>query len=115
MKYLGKIESVKFGHVGYQNAMLGISLSFSFDESCGVATDRSTWDAEIIECTNNSKWTEEDRSKKYDEIMRYISKLLKDAKCDDVADLKGKPVELEFDGEGWGGTLKDWRILVEVL
>lgn len=115
MKYLGKIETVKFGHCGYQGAMLGMSFTFKFDGCCGVGTDRSAWDAELIEHKDSCKWTEEDRSKQYDEIMRYISKLLKDAKCSDITALKGKPVELDFDGDCLGSTLKDWRILTEVL
>jgi hypothetical protein len=116
MKHLGKIESVKFGHVGYQGAMLGIAFTFKFDESFGIGTDRCAWDAEQVEWTETCQWTEEQRSKQYDEIMRYISKLLKDAKCSDINELKGKPVELEFEGKSvLGGQLKDWRILTEVL
>jgi hypothetical protein len=116
MKHLGKIASVTFGHVGYQGAMLGISFSFSFDECCGVSDSKCAWDAEMIECSDRNKWTEEDRSQKYDEIMRFVSKLLSDAKVSDVNDLSGKPVELEFDGESClGSTLKAWRILTEVI
>jgi hypothetical protein len=43
--------------------------------------------------------------------MRYVSKLLKDAKVNSVDELKGKPVEVTFDGN----MLKEWRILTEVL
>jgi hypothetical protein len=43
--------------------------------------------------------------------MRYVSKLLRDAKVDSVEKLKGKPIEATFDGN----TLKEWRILTEVL
>jgi hypothetical protein len=43
--------------------------------------------------------------------MRYVSKLLKEAKVDSVDKLKGKPVEVTFEGN----TLKSWRILTEVL
>jgi len=115
MKYLGKIESVKFGHCGYQGTALGVSFTFTFDDCCGVGTCKSAWDAELIKHTDSCKWTEEDRSNQYAEIMRYVSKLLKDAGCNDFAKLSGKPVELEFDGDGIGGTLKDWRILTEVI
>ena len=54
---------------------------------------------------------EEDRSKQYDEIMRYVSDLLHTAKVDTVDQLKGIPVEATFEGM----TLKEWRILDEVL
>jgi hypothetical protein len=43
--------------------------------------------------------------------MRYVSSLLKDAKVNSVDQLKGKPVEVTFDGN----MLKSWRILTEVL
>lgn len=115
MKHLGKIESVSFGISGYQDAMLGIHFSFSFDKCCGIGDSKCAWDTQI-ECGSKSVWTEQDRSKSYDEIMRYTSKLLNDAKVKYVHELKGKPVELEFDGHGGlGSSLKSWRILTEVL
>jgi hypothetical protein len=43
--------------------------------------------------------------------MRYVSKLLKESKVDSVEKLKGKPVEVTFEGN----MLKEWRILTEVL
>lgn len=109
-KKLGKIESVSFGLGGYQGAMLGIH--FTLGNSCwGVGDLKGNWDAEQIKHTENTKWTEEDRDASYAEIMRYVSKLLKDAKVDSVDKLKGKPIEVTFDGN----LLKEWRILTEVL
>ena len=109
-KRLGKIESVSFGLGGYQGAMLGIHFSLGTD-GWGVNDSRANWDAEQIKWSEHSKWSEEDRDGWYAEIMRYVSKLLKDAKVDSVDKLKGKPVEVTFDGN----TLKEWRILTEVL
>jgi len=43
--------------------------------------------------------------------MRFVSKLLKEAKVDNVDKLKGIPVEVTFDGM----MLKEWRVLTEVL
>jgi hypothetical protein len=43
--------------------------------------------------------------------MRYLSKLLNEAKVSSVDKLKGIPVEVTFDGN----MLKEWRILTEVL
>jgi hypothetical protein len=43
--------------------------------------------------------------------MRFLSKLLKDAKVRSVDKLKGIPVEAIFDGN----VLKEWRVLTEVL
>lgn len=109
-KRLGKIESVRFGHGGYQDAMLGLSVTLSA-KSWGVGDFKGNWDAELIKCTENTKWTEEDRDKGYSDTMRFLSKLLKDAKVDSVDKLKGVPVEVTFDGM----SLKEWRILTEVL
>jgi hypothetical protein len=109
-KRLGKIEAVSFGLGGYQGCMLGISFTLG-DGGWGVGDFKGNWDAELIKHTEHSKWSEEDRSKAYDETMRYVSKLLKDAKVDSVDKLKGVPVEVTFDGN----LLKEWRVLTEVL
>jgi hypothetical protein len=109
-KRLGKIESVSFGLGGYQGAMLGLHFTLG-NGSWGVGDSRAHWDAEQIKWSENTKWSEEDRDGWYAEIMRYVSKLLKDAKVDSVDKLKGKPVEVTFDGN----QLKEWRILTEVL
>jgi hypothetical protein len=109
-KRLGKIEEVSFGLGGYQRAMLGIHVTLGAS-GWGVGDSRAQWDAETISCSEHSKWSESDRDVLYAEIMRYVSKLLSDAKVDSVDKLKGKPVEATFDGN----TLKEWRILTEVL
>lgn len=107
---LGKIENVTFGHGGYQDAMLGIHFTLKGD-GWGVCTEKSAWDAQMIECSPHAKWTEADRSKLYDEIMRYVSELLSKAKVSTVDALKGIPIEATFDGM----QLKSWRVLTEVL
>ena len=109
-KKLGKIESVRFGLGGYQDACLGLSVTLSAS-GWGVGDFKGSWDAESVKRSEYTKWTEEERSKGYDETMRYLSKLLKDAKVDSVDKLKGVPVEVTFDGN----MLKEWRILTEVL
>lgn len=109
-KKLGKIESVSFGLGGYQGSMLGLHVTLG-NGSWSVNHSRAEWDAEQIECSEFTKWSEEDRDRWYTEIMRYVSKLLKEAKVDSVDKLRGKPVEVTFDGN----TLKEWRILTEVL
>lgn len=107
---LGKIKSVTFGLGVDQDAMLGIHFQLGGDR-WGVGSSKSQWDAQSIEHSPHCKWTEEDRSKAYDEIMRYVSKLLSDAKVSSVDKLEGIPVEVTFEGN----CLKDWRILTEVL
>lgn len=109
-KRLGKIEDVKFGLGSYQGAMIGIHVTLG-DGSWGVGDSRANWDSEQIKWTENTQWSEEDRNQWYGDIMRYVSKLLKDAKVESVDKLKGKPIEATFDGN----TLKEWRILTEVL
>lgn len=109
-KKLGKIEDVRFGLGGYQGAMIGLHVTLG-NSGWGVSDSRANWDAEQIKCSEHSKWLESDRDEWYAEIMRYVSKLLKEAKVDSVDKLKGKPVEVTFDGN----TLKEWRILTEVL
>ena len=109
-KKLGKIESVKFGLGGYQDSELGLTVTLS-SGGWGVSDFKGNWDTERIKWSEHCKWTEEDRDIGYSETMRYLSKLLKDSKVDSVDKLKGKPVEVTFDGN----MLKEWRILTEVL
>ena len=109
-KRLGKIEDVHFGLGGYQGAMLGLHVTLGAN-GWGVGDSKANWDAEQIKWTKHTKWSESDRDVWYSEIMWYVSKLLKEAKVDSVDKLKGKPVEVTFDGN----TLKEWRILTEVL
>lgn len=109
-KRLGKITSVSFGIGGYQDAMLGIFIFFESDGWC-MGTDKCAWDCNLIPCSEHAKWTESDRSKQYDEIMRFISGILSKAKVKSVDQLKGIPVEIETENM----TLKSWRVLTEVL
>jgi hypothetical protein len=109
-KRLGKIEEVSFGLGGYQGAMLGLHVTLG-DGSWGVGHSKADWDSEQIKWTEHTKWSESDRDVLYAEIMRYVSKLLSEAKVGSVDKLKGKPVEVTLDGN----QLKSWRILTEVL
>ena len=109
-KELGKISSVRFGHVGYRGSQLGIAVTLSMGSS-SVGDSRAAWDPELIERPSTAKWTEEDRDKDLSETMRFISLLLKQAKVSDITQLKGKPVEVTMKNN----TLQSWRILEEVL
>jgi hypothetical protein len=109
-KYLGKISSVRFGHGGYQEACIGLSLQFSFDSS-GIGCFKGAWSPSIIKCDTYSKWTEEDRDKQLVEMIRSVDEILHKAKVDEVYKLKGIPVEVEIENQ----TLKSWRVLEEVL
>lgn len=107
---LGKIKKVYFGHGGYQDACIGIHFTLGGD-GWGVTTTESAWDLNMISCSEYCKWTEKDRSEQYDEIVRFISNRLREAKVSSVDELEGIPVECDFENH----TLKDWRILEEVL
>ncbi len=107
---LGKIESVFFGLGGYQDSMIGLHTTFISDNYC-VKDIRCAWDSESVKWSDTCKWTEHDRDKQYSELLRYISKLLSDAKVNSIDKLKGIPVKLTFEGN----TLKEWRVLTEVL
>lgn len=110
-KELGKITSVKFGIGGYQEAMIGLELYFQGSFG-GIGFSKMYWDPNLIKrMDGHTQWTEEQRSKFFDEIVRYVSDVLSQAKVDSVEKLKGIPVEVQIEG----GRLKDWRVLKEVL
>ncbi len=109
-KLIGKINSVRFGHGGYQGAMLG----FSFDLRSGSTGTGDFWGFWYSEPSHGSKWDENDQTEKFGEAMQRVNKLMEDAKVDDFAKLAGKPVEMEF-SEEVNPRLVSWRILTEVL
>lgn len=111
-KMLGKIVNVYLGLGGYQDNCLGIHFTFeSVKDKWGVSFTKSFWDINSIQCDAYTKWDEDDRKNAYADIMIYISKLLKDANVKSVDKLKNIPVEVTFENN----TIKDWRILTEVL
>lgn len=88
MKYLGKIEKVKFGNGGYQDAEIGLTLSFLY----GTFGSRKS----IVTFMKE---------------MGAVGDALKSAGFSDLFDLHGKPVEVEIEDD----KLVSWRILSEVL
>ena len=110
-KMLGKISSVSFGLGGYQHAQIGLTLSLECKGTGCTAFVDGGWSPSEIEWSEHCKWTEEDRTKALADMMRKVGKILHQAKVDDVAQLKNKPVEVIFEGN----MLKEWRILEEVL
>lgn len=110
-KLLGKIVAIHFGLGGYQDVQLGLSISL---EGKGWATNTfiGIWDYSYIPSpTEFHNWTEEDRTNRLIEVNRKISELLKEAKVSTIDQLKNIPIEATFECM----TLKDWRILTEVL
>lgn len=108
-KQLGKIQSASFGLGGYQRACIGLHIGLGGD-GWGVGAGEDAWDTSV-KCSEHANWTELDRSNQYDKVVRYVSKLLGDAKVDYVSDLVGVPIEATFEGL----TLKSFRILTEVI
>jgi hypothetical protein len=111
-KHLGKIVSVKFGLGGYQNSMIGLSLSFECKDGvgCGTFID-SFWSPSQIKHSEHTKWTEEDRDKAMAKMLREVDKIMFQANVEDVTELLNKPVEITLENF----SLKSWRILEEVL
>jgi len=107
--FLGKIESIKFGLNG---SRIGLFYTLAFNLCSEVQSSYTVWDPEQVKVTQYARWTEADRDKELTELMRYISKLLADAKVDDVTKLAGKPIELVINEHN---SLESWRILTEVL
>lgn len=108
-KEIGKITSATFGIGGYQDAMMGLSIGLG-SKGWGVSDFKGFW-GPSIEVTKNSQWKESDRSKYYADTVRFVADVLTKAKKDDVSNLVGTPVEVEFDGN----MLKSWRVLEEAL
>ena len=106
-KELMKITDIEFGEGGYQDACIGLSITFQ-TEGMGASDFKGTWN---MEPSPHAKWTVEDQDAEYAKVVRLISETLKAAKKRYVSELKGVPVEVTFDGN----MLKSWRILTEVI
>lgn len=106
-KYLGKISSVTFGKGGYQDAQFGLSLTFE-GSGWGTSWFKGDWD---IERSKHAKWTEEERTNRFGDLIHFMRDLFKKSKISELNQLKGIPVEATF----INNTLSEWRILEEVL
>jgi hypothetical protein len=106
-KELGKIVAIKFGLGGYQDACIGLSISFG-GKGWGVNTFIGGW---AIERSDYCKWTEEDRLRDIGKAGMKLVEMLNATRKTDVTQLVGTPVECSFEGN----ELKDWRLLDEVL
>jgi hypothetical protein len=110
-KRIGKIQEISVGFGGYQDAMLGLSVTLGSDkELWGVGDFKGSWGPDI-KCDKHSKWTEEQRRDTHANTILFIGALLTDAKKQTLDQLRGVPVEVTFDGN----TLKEWRVLTEAI
>jgi hypothetical protein len=108
-KELGKIEKVTFGYGGYQDAMFGVTFVLSFG-GMGVVDFKGTW-SEEVEVGENTKWSEEDRTMSNDDTVKFINRIMREAKVTEINRLVGIPIEVTSEGM----SLKSWRVLTEVL
>ena len=106
-KELGKITRFDVGMGGYDDAMFGLSVTFSFQGS-GVQDFIGTWAHKPDE---RCKWTLKEQGDYWADMCRNIIELLKKAKVKTTTEMVGIPVEVTFDGN----RLSSWRILEEVL
>lgn len=105
---IGKIKSIRFGHGGYDDAMIGVTFDLGSETGWGVGDFWGTWFAER---SGREQWSEADRIRKLGEVAMRINALLVAAKVHDLADLKGKPIEATIEGH----ALKSWRVLAEAI
>ena len=110
-KELGRIQAIRFGHGGYQDAMFGASFTLG-GKGWGVNDFWGAWSPSLMKRTESCKWTEADRSQQLAELCARVAELLKEAHVDDVMALVGKPIEITFKDYS---TLDSWRLLTEVL
>lgn len=105
-KILGRIEKASFGCGGYQNAMIGLSLT--------LASPGSVWDD--FWGTFPPKPGDENKDTAALMVLGTcclrLSDILTKAKVTSVDNLVGVPVEITLNGRN---TLKSWRVLEEVL
>lgn len=112
-KQTGVIKKVKFGLGGKDKTMLGIYFEFFLDNGWLVRWEKECfWDSEMIECSKNADWSEEDRDHEYSKIMREVSMLLSQAKVKSINKLKGIPVEIQSSNQN---EILGWRIMTELI
>lgn len=104
---IGKIMNISFGWGGYQDAMIGISVTIG-GKSWGCGDFKGAWGTKR---TDRCEWTESDRLQELGEACMWVRELLIKAKKQTLDELVNVPIEATFEGM----TLKSWRILDEVI
>lgn len=104
-KWLGKITSAEFGFGGYDDAMIGLSLTFVGDYS--VSDFEGTWTTR----SERAQWSVEDQRGHFADAVIKLRDTLAAAKQRHVGQLVGVPVEVTTKN----GRLESWRVLTEVL
>lgn len=106
-KVLGKITSAEYGTIHDYPFLIGLQLEFRMSDGACVSNGAQC----CVNISEDCKWEDADPYKTITMSVRNINKILKDAKCNYVSQLVGKPVELTIEKN----TFQDFRILTEVL
>ena len=104
---LGKITNVRFGFIPDYPFLFGIDFDFSLGDSSGIGSGGKY----TVNISKDCKWSSEERKEAIEDLTDFVVKILKDAKVDNVYDLKNKPVEVCIQDN----TFVNFRILTEVL
>ena len=104
---LGKITNFK---LGTRESRFG--AHFTLETTTGATqSSECFWSPSEIKISEYTKWTEEDRDKEMVKFLRWLNKLMHDAKATDINQMVGKPIEVTWNNN----MLSSWRILTEVL
>lgn len=104
----GKIQSIRLGMGGYDDAMFGFTFMLGGKDGWGVGDFWGTW---AHEPDKHTKWTVEDQNKSFLNALLRVKGLMAEANVSDFKRLVGIPIEATFENN----TLKSWRIMTEVL
>lgn len=104
---LGKITNVRFGSIPDYPFLFGIDFDFSLGDGCHISSGGKY----TINVDKDCKWTSQERKDAIEKSIDFIVQILKDAKVNDVYELKNKPVEVYIQDK----RFIDFRILTEVL
>lgn len=103
-KFLGRIQSARFGFGGYDNAMIGISWTLSWPGS-QVSDFWGSWAGWDDTIADN------ERKMALGNAMMRFARILKEAKKTEVNQMVGVPIEITLNDQ----VLHEWRVLTEVL
>lgn len=103
---LGKIDFAEFGTFRERPFLMGLQLGFTFPH--GGVMDGGKYTVNI---SDQCRWSEEERQEAITSLAEFLRDILKDAKCNYVSELIGKPVEVTL----LNNTFIGFRILTEVL
>lgn len=109
-KVLGKIDKID---IILEDGKLGLLINFSLDGGKSGITDFTKWNWSYSGVTPGEyhKWTEEDRAKQANETMKFIDKIMDEAKKDSLQKMRYVPVEVTLENN----MFKSFRVLTEVL